>query len=385
MAQHDHSRRPSSSSSSAIPIFHRVDENGLQLPYIDQFMLNVSSSSIIPAKTGAGETDLQVTGIDFADYTFLKEAEKRYPIKVSLWKRTQGSRLALLPNLNCADPVWRPLLQDVRVRRALSLAIDRREINMAVFFGLGKESADTVLPESPLYKPEYAEAWIAHDPDQANALLDEAGLNERDDDGIRLLPDGRAAQIIVETAGESTLETDVLELVTDHWAKIGISLFIRTSQRDVFRSRAIAGQIMMSIWSGIDNGVPTADMNPGAAGADRGRPAAMAGLGHALPDRNGEKGEAPDLPEAAELVELLAQVAGRAPTLEERTAIWHKMLALYTDQVFSIGIVNGTLQPVVASSQAAQRARDRRSTASSRPAIFGVYMPDTFWFDEEAS
>ena len=56
----------------------------------------------------------------------------------------------------------------------------------------------------------------------------------------------------------------MLELVTDHWSKIGISLFIRTSQRDIFRSRAIGGEIMMSIWSGIDNGVPTADMNPGA-------------------------------------------------------------------------------------------------------------------------
>ena len=89
------------------PFFHRVDENGLQLPYIDQFVLNVSSSSIIPAKTGAGESDLQFTGIDFADYTFLKDAEKRYPVKVNLWKRTQGSRVALLPNLNAADPVWR--------------------------------------------------------------------------------------------------------------------------------------------------------------------------------------------------------------------------------------------------------------------------------------
>ena len=61
LAQHAPSRRPSSSSSSATRIFHRVDENGLQLPYIDQFVLNVSSSAIIPAKTGAGESDLQVT------------------------------------------------------------------------------------------------------------------------------------------------------------------------------------------------------------------------------------------------------------------------------------------------------------------------------------
>ncbi|TJV70676.1 MAG: ABC transporter substrate-binding protein, partial [Mesorhizobium sp.] len=69
-------------------------------------------------------------------------------------------RLALLPNLNCADKVWRGLLRDVRVRRALSLAVDRREINLAVFYGLAQESADTILPESPLYRPEFAKAWV---------------------------------------------------------------------------------------------------------------------------------------------------------------------------------------------------------------------------------
>ena len=43
------------------PFFHRVDENGRQLPYIDRVILNVSSSAIIAAKTGAGEADLQAT------------------------------------------------------------------------------------------------------------------------------------------------------------------------------------------------------------------------------------------------------------------------------------------------------------------------------------
>ena len=162
-------------------------------------MLNVSSSSIIPAKTGAGESDLQVTGIDFADYTFLKDAEKRYPVKVSLWKRTQGSRVALLPNLNYGDAG----LAARSCRTCASAAPCRSPSTGArstwpCSSGSAKESADTVLPESPLFKPEYAKAWIAHDPDQANALLDEVGLDERDDDGIRLLPDGRPAQIIVE-------------------------------------------------------------------------------------------------------------------------------------------------------------------------------------------
>src|SRR5690606_38505123 len=143
------------------------------------------SSEIVAAKTGAGESDLQMTGIDFTDYAFLKDSEKRYPVKVKLWTKTQGSLLCLLPNLNSADKIWRKLFQDVRVRRGLSIAIDRTEINKAVFYGLFAESADTVLPESPLFKPEYKSAWAVHDPDRANALLDEAGLGNRDEDGFR--------------------------------------------------------------------------------------------------------------------------------------------------------------------------------------------------------
>lgn len=363
------------------PFFHRVDENGLQLPYIDQFVLNVSSSSIIPAKTGSGESDLQSVGVGFADYTYLKDAEKRYPVKVNLWKRIQGSRLALLPNLNTADAAWRKLLQDVRMRRALSLAINRKEINKAVFYGLGTESADTVLPESPLYQPGFAAAWATHDPAQANMLLDQVGLQQRGDDGIRLLPDGRTAQIVVETAGESTEETDVLELITDHWREVGIALFIRTSQRDVFRSRALGGQIMMSMWNGIDNGVPTADMNPSqiAPTADDQLQWPLWGAHYIS---HGQVGEPPDLPEAAELVKLVKQWRHSAE-MSDRTNIWTSMLALYTDQVFSIGLVNATLQPVLSTSRL-RNIPESGLYGFDPTCYFGVYMPDTFWLAEEA-
>ena len=207
------------------PFFHRVDKNGRQLPYIDQVILGVSSPTIIPAKCGAGESDLQFTNVDFSDYTFMKAAEHRHPVKVSLWKKTIGSRIAMMPNLNYTDPVWQKVLRDANVRRAISIAIDRHEINLAIFYGLGTESADTLLPSSPLYKREYANAWIQHDPAKADEMLDAAGLQNRDDDGIRFLPDGRRMEIVVETPGETTLDTDVLELVADHLEKVGLKVF----------------------------------------------------------------------------------------------------------------------------------------------------------------
>ncbi|QRM46329.1 ABC transporter substrate-binding protein [Rhizobium sp. BG4] len=359
--------------------FHRVDENGVQLPYIDRFILNVSSSSIIAAKAGAGESDLQATGIDFNDYTFLKEAEQRFPVKVNLWKQARGSRLALLPNLNCADDVWRNLFRDVRFRRALSMAIDRHEINMVAFYGLGTPSADTVLPDSPLFKQEYADAYIQHDVDQANKLLDDLGLANRDDEDIRLLPDGRRAEITVETPGESTLDTDVLELVRDHFRTIGIALYTRTSQRDIFRNRAMSGSIMMAIWFGIENGVPTADMAPTqlAPTADDQLQWPIWGMYYLSA---GQEGKAPDIPEVVDLVDLLNQW-GATADFTEREAIWHKMLALYTQQVYSIGLINGALQPILISKKM-QNVPERALYGFDPTSFLGIYMPDAFWLKE---
>jgi peptide/nickel transport system substrate-binding protein len=363
------------------PYFHRVDERGNQLPYVDRCVLNVSSSEIITAKTATGESDLQGQGISFSDYTLLKHAEQTYAQTVALWRRTQGSAVALLPNLNCRDDVWRGLFQDVRVRRAMSVCIDRAEINKVIFFGLARESADTVLPESPLFKPEYATAWAQYDPALANQLLDEAGLAERDISGRRYLPDGRLAGIIVETAGESTLETDVLQLIVDHFRVVGLQLYIRTSQRDIFRSRALAGDVLMGVWQGIDNGVPTADMSPNqlAPTSEDQLQWPMWGMHYMSAETQGKP---PELPEAQELVALLKEWR-QTSTTEARKKIWARMLEIRADQVFSIGTVNGSLQPIVRA-RTLQNVPEDALYGFEPTSYFGAYMPDTFFFDAGA-
>lgn len=363
------------------PYYHRVDENGRQLPYVDKMILNVSSAEIIGAKTATGESDLQITGIGLPDYTLIKEAESRYPLKVSLWRRSRGSSVALFPNLNCKDAVWRTLFQDVRFRRALSLAINRREINQVIYYGLANESADTILPESPLYKPEYSSAWAAYDPVKTNALLDELGLTERASNGIRLLPDGRLANITVESAGESTLETDVLELITDYFRQVGIALFIRPSQRDIFRSRVTGGDVMMSVWQGVDNGLPSADMPPTqlAPSTDDQLQWPVWGL-HYMSGKT--QGKAADLPQVKLLSNLL-DAWMVTTTTEQRKDIWEQMLAIHADQVFSIGTVNGGLQPIVRSSKL-QNIPNEALVGFEPTSYLGVYMPDTFWLEGQS-
>ena len=87
-----------------------------------------------------------------------------------------------------------------------AIAHARSEINDVIYLGLATEGANTVLGQSPLFDESYLAAWAEFDIDKANELLDEIGLTNRNDDGLRLLPDGRPLAIVVETTGQSPEE-----------------------------------------------------------------------------------------------------------------------------------------------------------------------------------
>jgi peptide/nickel transport system substrate-binding protein len=359
------------------PYFHRVDAAGTQLPYADRFVFQIVESSLIPVKTGGGEVDLQARGLNFSDVTFLKQAEERSGMKTLLWKTATAAHLALYPNLNAADPVWREVFRDVRVRRALSLGIDRRAISEFLYFGIADPANNTVLPESPLWTDEIGLAYTDHDPERANALLDQAGLDQRNAQGLRLLPDGRPMEIIVETAGEDTEHADILELVASHWRELGVKLLTKPSQREVLRNRIFAGDALMTIAKGIENGLPTAEMSPAAY-------APTSQIHYQWPkwgqhyETKGEAGMAPDMEAAKHLFRLFEAWRLAAETAERRE-IWHEMLQIWSNRVYTLGIVSGVRQPVAVKPDLVNVPQE--AVYNWDPgAHFGIYHPDTFWW-----
>jgi peptide/nickel transport system substrate-binding protein len=356
--------------------YHRVDERGVQLPYIDRVILNVVSPTVIPLKAGSGESDLQARYLKFDDYTYLKKGSKTFPFEVYLWETGNGSEFALYPNFNHGDPVLRALFRDVRFRRALSLAIDRDEVNEAVFHGLARPGNNTVRPESAVYKPEYRERWAQFDVKQANRLLDEIGLKRRDSRGIRLLSDDRPLEPIVEMSGESKEQNDIINLVTSTWNRVGIKLHARHFTRELLRQRVTSGQTMIAVWAGVENALPTAVSSPRefAPGTQGDLQWPLWGMHR---ESSGKAGEPCDVPEVQRLIDLVRQWERTTDEAIQR-AIWHELLAAHADQQFTIGVIAGSKQPVVVS----RRLRNvpHKGVHSWHPgAFFGIYRPDTFW------
>jgi peptide/nickel transport system substrate-binding protein len=363
------------------PYYHRIDANGRQLPYADRVVMVLAESKIIPVKTGAGEVDLQARSIRFDDFPFLRRAADERGFNVRLWKTANGAQLALYPNLNCDEPVWQKLMRDVRFRRALSLAINRDEINKIMYVGLAEPGQNTVLSGSPLYKPELRQAHARYDLVLANRLLDQVGLTSRGSDGQRLLPDGRELELIVEYPAEGSEYVDLMRLVADTWARAGIKMFSKAFQRVVLRRRVISGQTMMSVWGGIDYALVRPGLSPHEFAPTDEVQAQWPRWGQYYQTR-GKQGEKPADPAAEELLKLYA-AWNEADSREARREIWSKLLAIWSDQVFTIGVVGGVLQPVVVDKRL--RNVPKEGVYAFDPgAYFGLYKPDTFWFDPAA-
>ncbi len=207
------------------PYYWKVDTAGNQLPYIDRIVSTIVDREVYHLKIITGETDIAYFKTSFANYPLYKESEEEGNYRVVLIPSKNASEVAFSFNQNHPIPELRELNQDVRYRRALSLAINRQEISDSVYFGLAIPFQVTkVLPTDSHYKKSWGESYIEYDPEEANRLLDEVGLTERDKNGFRIGPDGETLLLLLEYRNENVT---VLELVKEYWEAVGVKVLLK--------------------------------------------------------------------------------------------------------------------------------------------------------------
>jgi peptide/nickel transport system substrate-binding protein len=222
------------------PYFWQVDPAGNQLPYIDSVNMKVIGDiqTMLLAAIG-GQFDLLVRHINTINNKPVlaqHAAEGGYSL-VTL-SPTDSSAMALWFNETELDPKLRPLMRNHDFREALSLAIDRDEINDIVFLGQSKPWQVGPLPGDKFYNEKLGTQYTQYDPDTANTMLDKLGLSKRDRDGMRLLPDGSKLFLSIDAMTVDTAAIDVAELVKKQWAKVGVNIGINTMERSLYYERA---------------------------------------------------------------------------------------------------------------------------------------------------
>lgn len=226
------------------PYFFGVDGAGNQLPYIDRIVSTLVDPEVYQLKILSGEADYAMMGASFDNFPLYKENEAQGGYRVTLLPGSRGTEIAYFPNLNHPDPVQREMFQDIRFRRALSLAINREEINDSIFFGaLVPRQATVSSTGVSWYKSEWGEEhpYVRYDPAAANQLLDEMGMTERDSDGFRKRSDGQTALLIIEHPSNLP-SASVHELTKEYWEAVGLKVLIKPQDYNFTFERMEAGQ-----------------------------------------------------------------------------------------------------------------------------------------------
>jgi peptide/nickel transport system substrate-binding protein len=170
-----------------------------------------------------------------------------------------AARLLSYPSRSYTFLAWNtrsPLFEDPRVRRALSLGIDRRQIVDALLYGFGRIAVTDVLPFQWQFA-EDLEPW-PFDPDKARRLLAEAGWADTSGDGI-LEKDGRPFRFILETNQGNDLRTDIIVIVQSNLRQIGIDAQPRLAEWNSLSDRLKRKefQSVVSAWSVVFKFDPT--------------------------------------------------------------------------------------------------------------------------------
>ena len=329
------------------PYYPKVDPQGNQLPYIDYLEVQrVDSPEIMTAKASTGQVTFAGRQFKTADIPLFKRFEKDNGYSTYIWPRPYGSDVVLQINMTHRDEALRRIFQDVRFRRALSLAIDRPEINEIAYYGHAVPRQLTVVPSSRYYEPAFARAWVEHDPQQARALLDEMGLIDRSGDGRRQRPDGKPLEITLEyTIGETPKQITV-ELVTAHWREVGVHVNLKQISGSLQSIRARGGLMDMSIWHADRNSDILFPIEPfWYVPMHIGQEETHWAEWSRWYLSGGEHGWEPP-PEVKELIGWW-ETLRRTTNLEERVEAGKKILRSQAENLWAIGIIGLGPHPVI--------------------------------------
>lgn len=232
----------------ANPYFFQVDTAGNQLPYINEINeVFIGDEDIQTAKLIAGEVDYKAQAVNLPQAPVLLENKEKGKYEIAL--RPTISQTTFAFNLTDKDAEKRAVFNDVNFRRAMSLGMNRDQINEIAFFGLGKPTQYNAFdPDTtPFITDEMRTAWTQYDVKKAGELLDKAGVVDKNGDGLRDLPSGNKFELDIQYSTQAT-PTEMVEIIANNWNELGVKTTLKEVTSDEYRNSQSANDLSVLSW-----------------------------------------------------------------------------------------------------------------------------------------
>lgn len=219
------------------PYYYKVDTAGQQLPYIDEVEeVYAAENELFELKIINGEIQYKAQSLQIGSLPLFQQNQDKGNYDIQMAQGADVGREYIF-NATDKDPVLAQIFSDPRWNRAMSLALNRDEINKALCFGLCEPTQGTPVHRSVSFaKPEWFTKDIEYDPATSNQILDEMGLT-KGADGFRVRPDGKPLVIHLAYAiqwGDPALH----ELAKEYWEAVGVKVELKEMSTEAYRAMA---------------------------------------------------------------------------------------------------------------------------------------------------
>ena len=334
----------------ANPYFFMVDTAGNQLPYYNEINeVYVPEKEVRNLKLVNGEVDYKMQNLFLDDFPLYKQNEGNGNYSVHLTP-TVGEAIYYAFNTNDSNPALSEVLNDLRFRQAMSVAIDRGELVDLVYLGQGVPTQST--PAEPgtveFLTEEHLTAFTEYDPDKARALLADMGLKDSDGDGTLEMKNGEPIIIQMFYANQGGPIKNH-ELVAGYWNDVGVKVTLREISTDDYRAKGGQGDLSIASWRHANRAAPAISQDPFMfvpPFGDRWQPGTGYEWANWMQTDGAEGSEPPD--DVKRLYELAEQFKTLPLGTDESNAVGKEVADIHLKHLWKIGLVGQTIQPVVA-------------------------------------
>lgn len=242
----------------ANPYFHMVDTAGNQLPYIPEIVETyIGDKEVQNLKIMNGEVVWKQQAVFLEDFPLLKENEAKGNYTIA-FAPTFGENVFYSFNRTHKDPVLREIFSDIRFNRAMSLAMNRSEINEIVYLGQGKpmQGVPAEVKTVSFVTEDHLTKDIEYNPDEARTLLAEMGLTDSDGDGTVERSDGKPLVVGLIYSSQGS-PVKMHELVRDYWSAVGVRVDLKEVTSDEYRASGNNNDLDLTVWKYDGNAGPT--------------------------------------------------------------------------------------------------------------------------------
>ncbi|MDA0563133.1 ABC transporter substrate-binding protein [Streptomonospora sp. S1-112] len=246
------------------PYYWKVDTEGNQLPYIDRVVFDImQDDEVMLTRALNGDINFHTRHFNtLENRPVLAENRESGGYRFVDLQPGEMNTGVISFNLTHQDAELREVFRDRDFRVAMSLGIDRQSIIDVVYQGQGEPWQAAPRRDTPFFNEELAKQYTEYDVERANALLDEAGYDERNGDGVRVAPGGRALSFTLSVPGDFRPDiVDSMEMVVGFWEELDVDVEMEIEERSLWQDRRENNEHDANVWSG-DSGLLDAMYDP---------------------------------------------------------------------------------------------------------------------------